>query len=47
MKPYRYFDLIMATFVAVLLISNVASNKIVNLGEIPAFGPLIFDGGTI
>jgi uncharacterized integral membrane protein (TIGR00697 family) len=47
MKPYRYFDLIMAAFVAVLLISNIASNKIVNLGELPAFGPLIFDGGTI
>lgn len=40
-KPYRYFDLIMAVFVAVLLISNVASTKFMRLG------PLTFDGGTI
>ncbi len=38
---YRYFDLIMALFVAVLLISNVASSKILTLG------PFTFDGGTI
>jgi uncharacterized integral membrane protein (TIGR00697 family) len=38
---YRYFDLIMALFVAVLLISNVASSKIVILG------PFTFDGGTL
>lgn len=40
-KSYRYFDLIMALFVAVLLISNVASAKILRLG------PFTFDGGTI
>lgn len=40
-RAYRYFDLIMALFVAVLLISNVASSKILNLG------PFTFDGGTI
>jgi len=40
-KGYRYFDLVMATFVAVLLISNVASSKILDLG------PFTFDGGTI
>jgi uncharacterized integral membrane protein (TIGR00697 family) len=41
-KPgYRFFDLIMALFVAVLLISNVASSKILRLG------PFTFDGGTI
>jgi len=40
-RPYRYFDLIMAGFVAVLLISNVASSKILDLG------PFTFDGGTI
>lgn len=40
-KAYRYFDLIMALFVAVLLISNVASSKILDLG------PFTFDGGTI
>jgi uncharacterized integral membrane protein (TIGR00697 family) len=38
---YRYFDLIMALFVAVLLISNIASSKILKLG------PFTFDGGTI
>ncbi len=38
---YRYFDLIMALFAAVLLISNVASSKILKLG------PFTFDGGTI
>ena len=38
---YHYFDLIMALFVAVLLISNVASSKIVQLG------PFTFDGGTL
>ena len=41
MKNYRYFDLVMAAFVAVLLISNVASNKIVQLG------PFTYDAGTI
>ena len=40
-RAYRYFDLIMALFVSVLLISNVASTKIVDLG------PLTFDGGTL
>jgi uncharacterized integral membrane protein (TIGR00697 family) len=43
-KGYRYFDRIMALFVAVLLISNVASAaKIVNLG-LPV---LTFDAGTL
>lgn len=41
MKRYRYYDLIMAAFVAVLLISNTVSTKILVLG------PLSFDGGTI
>ncbi|HYP40105.1 MAG TPA: queuosine precursor transporter [Chloroflexia bacterium] len=41
MKNYRYFDLVMAAFVAVLLISNVASNKLVHLG------PFTYDAGTI
>ena len=40
-RTYRYIDLVMAAFVAVLLISNIASTKIV------AFGPLSFDGGTL
>jgi uncharacterized integral membrane protein (TIGR00697 family) len=40
-RGYKYFDLIMALFVAVLLISNVASSKILTLG------PFTFDGGTL
>lgn len=40
-RRYRYIDLITASFVAVLLISNIASTKILTLG------PLSFDGGTI
>ncbi|NLE77039.1 MAG: queuosine precursor transporter [Chloroflexi bacterium] len=40
-RAYRYFSLVMALFVAVLLISNIASTKILNLG------PFAFDGGTI
>ena len=41
MKEYRFFTLVTGLFVAVLLISNVASSKIVDLG------PFTFDGGTI
>lgn len=40
-KAYRFYDLIMAAFVAVLMISNVASSKFLQLG------PFTFDGGTI
>ena len=40
-KSFKHLDTITALFVAVLLISNVTSTKIV------AFGPLTFDGGTI
>lgn len=40
-RTYRYLDLVMAAFVAVLLISNVASTKILLLG------PFTFDGGTV
>ena len=39
--PGRAYDLVLAAFVAVLLISNVASAKILVLG------PFTFDGGTI
>ncbi len=38
---FKYFDIILGLFVAVLLISNVASTKILDLG------PFTFDGGTI
>lgn len=48
MKPYRYFDWIMAIFVTVLIVSNVASSaKIVDWG-VRLFGvPLAFDAGTL
>ncbi len=47
-RSYRYYDLIMALFVAVLLISNVASSaKMVDWG-VSLFGlPLAFDAGTV
>jgi hypothetical protein len=40
-RTYRWLDLITGAFVAVLLISNVASTKILRMG------PFSFDGGTI
>lgn len=40
-KRYKYYDLIVAIFVATLLVSNVASTKLT------AFGPFLFDAGTI
>ncbi|MFA6039056.1 MAG: queuosine precursor transporter [Candidatus Peribacteraceae bacterium] len=48
MKSYRYFDLVMAAFVAVLLVSNIASSaKIVDWG-VSLYGlRLSFDGGTL
>jgi len=47
-KQYRLFDLIMAVFVTVLVVSNIASSaKIVDMG-FSLFGvPLAFDAGTI
>ncbi len=47
-KSYRYFDLIMAVFVTVLVVSNVASSaKIVDL-RFRVFGvPMALDGGTL
>lgn len=41
MNSYRYLDLITAAFVVVLIVSNIASTKVV------LFGPFTFDGGTI
>jgi uncharacterized integral membrane protein (TIGR00697 family) len=50
MKSYRHLDLITALFVAVLIISNLASTKIVSFGSL-GFGdwsfPLAFDAGTL
>jgi uncharacterized integral membrane protein (TIGR00697 family) len=48
MRSYKYFDLIMALFVAVLIISNVASSaKIVDWGVSLFNLPLAFDAGTL
>lgn len=49
-KParYRYLDLIMAVFVTVLVVSNIASSaKIVDLGFSLAGVRMAFDGGTL
>ena len=47
-KSYRYFDLIMAVFVTVLVVSNVASSaKIVDLGFNVGGVPMAFDAGTL
>lgn len=40
-KNYKYFGALSVFFVSVLLISNVASTKVVALGK------LVFDGGTL
>ena len=48
MKQFRYFDLIMAVFVTVLVLSNIASSaKIVDLGFSLFKVPMAFDAGTI
>ncbi len=47
-RQYKYFDMVMALFVTVLLLSNLLSSaKIIDLGA--ALGPiaLIFDAGTL
>jgi queuosine precursor transporter len=48
MKQYRFFDLILAVFVTILVVSNIASSaKIVDWG-FSLFGlPMAFDAGTI
>lgn len=48
MKQYRFFDLIMAVFVTVLVVSNIASSaKIVDWGFSLIGVPMAFDAGTI
>ena len=48
MKPYRYFNLIMAVFVTVLIVSNIASSaKIVDWGFSVLGVRMAFDAGTI
>lgn len=45
---YKYFDLIMAFFVMVLVVSNIASSaKIIDLGLSVFDIPLAFDAGTL
>ena len=49
-RSYRYYDLVTALFVTVLLVSNIASSaKIVDWGvTLPVINlPLAFDGGTL
>lgn len=47
-RRYKYYDLITALFVAILLVSNVASSaKIVDWGVSVAGLPLAFDAGTL
>lgn len=47
-RVYRYFDLVMAAFVTVLIVSNIASSaKIVDWGVSLFNLPLAFDAGTI
>ena len=48
MKSYRYLAPIMAVFVTVLIVSNIASSaKIVDLGFAVGGVPMAFDAGTI
>ncbi len=47
-RSFRYLDIVMASFVAVLIVSNIASSaKIIDLG-FSLFGlPMAFDAGTL
>jgi len=47
-RPYRYLDMVMALFVTVLIVSNIASSaKIIDWGISIGNIPLAFDGGTL
>jgi len=47
-KTYRYFDIILGLFIAILLISNIASSaKIIDLGFSVFSIPMAFDAGTL
>jgi uncharacterized integral membrane protein (TIGR00697 family) len=47
-RVYRYYDIIMAVFVTILIVSNIASAaKIVDWGVSLGGVPLAFDAGTI
>ena len=48
MNSYKYFDILAASFVAVLLLSNISSSaKIVDFGISVLGLPLAFDAGTL
>ena len=48
MRIYRYYDVVMALFVTILLLSNLLSSaKLIDLGVSIAGLDLIFDAGTI
>ena len=48
MKHFKYYDTVMASFVAVLLISNIASSAKIVDWNTSIFGlPLAFDAGTL
>lgn len=47
-QPFKYLDILMAFFVAILIVSNIASSaKIVDLGFSLFKIPMAFDGGTL
>jgi len=47
-RSYRFFDVILGLFVAVLIISNIASSaKIIDLGFSIFHVPMAFDAGTL
>jgi len=47
-RPYRYLDMVMALFITVLIVSNIASSaKIIDWGISIGNIPLAFDGGTL
>ncbi|MDR2433811.1 MAG: queuosine precursor transporter [Treponema sp.] len=47
-QSFKYLDIVMAFFVAVLIVSNIASSaKIVDLGFSLFTIPMAFDGGTL
>lgn len=47
-QQYRYYDIILAFYAAMLLISNLCATKLIYLGLIPLIGfPILTDGGGI
>lgn len=46
-RNYRYYDLLMAAFVAVLLCSNLIGVHKVSYVDVPFFGPYIFGAGVL